>query len=80
VIGFLDTAPILVKVTWTANEVALLNGEPTAEGLRATTKISGGITRWFVPWAAIQYIKQDIPDDVPAPNPTVPAPTRPTGD
>lgn len=78
--GFLDSVPILVKVTWASAEVPLLKGEPTPEGLRAETKIAGGITRWFVPWQAIQYIKQDIPDPPSAPDPVVPPPVPKPGD
>lgn len=60
--GFLDGAPVLAKVTWAANEVALLNGEPTTYGLRAEIPLSGGgVTRYFVPWSAVSYLKQDIP-------------------
>lgn len=70
--GFLDTKPILVKVTWADAEVPLLNGEPTSYGLRAETQAENGVTRWFVPWEAISYIKQDIPNEPDAPDPVVP--------
>lgn len=64
--GFTGDTPILVKVTWAEGEVPLLNAEPYNYGLLAQTQLSGsGITRWFVPWAAIQYIKQDIPSGPP---------------
>ena len=72
--GFLDTAPLLVKVTWAEGEVPLLNGEALPYGLRAQTTLSadGGITRWFVPWEKIDYIKQDIPAPPPVTDPVKP--------
>jgi hypothetical protein len=79
--GFLDTKPILVKVEWADTEVELMNGEPTPYGLRAETRFQGGVTRWFVPWDAIAYMKQDIPDEPEAPDPVVPGrPSNSGGD
>jgi hypothetical protein len=81
--GFIDGKPVLAKVTWAAAEVALLNGEAEQYGLRAeTANPAGGIVRWFVPWAQISYLKQDIPDQV-FPQPAVVATgavTPPPGD
>lgn len=61
--GFQDGTPVLAKVVWATDEVALLNGKPTTYGLLAEIPNSGtgGVTRYFVPWSAISYLKQDIP-------------------
>ena len=63
--GFQDGAPVLAKVTWATNEVALLNGKPTTYGLLAEVPntATGGVTRYFVPWSAVSYLKQDIAAD-----------------
>lgn len=79
--GFLSTAPVLVKVNWAESEVALINGEPTPYGLLAQTALGdGGVTRWMVPWSAIQYIKQDIPAPPPAQATVQPPPPPSRGD
>lgn len=62
--GFLDELPLLVKVTWSPDEVQLLNGKALGGGLLAeipTPGVDGGVTRYLVPWEAISYIKQAIP-------------------
>lgn len=61
--GFLDGQPVLAKVAWAAAEVSLLNGKPTTYGLLAEVPngTSGAVTRYFVPWSAVSYLKQDIP-------------------
>lgn len=62
--GFIDGAPVLAKVTWAAGEVQLWSGKATTYGLLAevpTSGVPGGITRYFVPWSAVSYLKQDLP-------------------
>ena len=77
--GFLDGQPILVKVSWADAEVPLLAGEATSYGLRAHTRNANGITRWFVPWQAVQYVKQDIPDEPAGDEPELIRPSAPGG-
>jgi hypothetical protein len=72
--GFLDGQPILVKVLWSGAEVALLNGKPTTYGLLGEIQhptTPGALVRYFVPWSAISYLKQDIPAPAPATDPVV---------
>lgn len=75
--GFTDGIPFQVAVSWLKNAdgtpiaVPLLNAQPFPEGLLAET-IDGTtqvVTRWFVPWSAVVYIKQDQ---------VAPPPTQPT--
>jgi hypothetical protein len=73
--GFVEGRPVLAKVSWAANEVPLLNGEAEQYGLRAETAAANGtVTRWFVPWSQISYLKQDIPVVVIAEPAVQPAP------
>lgn len=66
--GFQDGVAVQAKVSWSATEVALLNGKPTTYGLLAeipTAGVPGGVTRYFVPWTSVTYLKQDIPPQAP---------------
>jgi hypothetical protein len=83
VLGFQEGAPVFVKVSFSENEVEMLDGEQTTYGLRAATKDGDQVTRWFVPWSAVSYIRQDIPSTAPATAPTTlpgPAPSSPPVD
>lgn len=56
--GFEDShAPVLIKVSWLANEVQMdgKHAIATEYGVLATI----GAVRWFVPWQQVTYIKQD---------------------
>lgn len=80
--GFVDGVPLTVAVSWLKNadgtyqEVPLLDGQPFDFGLLAYTNGGGTITRWFVPWSSVVYIKQPQPA-----TPTAPAaqPAAPGG-
>jgi hypothetical protein len=74
--GFLDGVPVLAKVSFSANEVPLLNGQPTTYGLLAEVR-NGGVVRYFVPWTSVQYLRQEIPAETPGEVPVVTAPTGP---
>lgn len=68
-LGFQEGAPVFVKVSFADAEVEMIDGEQTTYGLRAATLAGNQVTRWFVPWSAVSYIKQDIPTTGPAPAP-----------
>lgn len=81
--GFTDGVPFTVAVTWlpknadgTPREVPLLNARVRDTALLAETQAAGTgvVTRWYVPWTSVVYIKQDQPPPVPATEPAPPPP------
>lgn len=74
--GFLDGVPLTVAVAWLKNadgtfvETPLLDGQPFDFGLLAYTTDGTTVTRWFVPWSSVVYIKQPQPVQAPGPAPT----------
>lgn len=85
--GFSDNVPFTCAVTWLKNpdgtptEVPLANAKPFPYGLLAETNNGGQITRWFVPWSALYYVKQVQPIAPASVAPTPPpAPVKPVGD
>lgn len=85
--GFSDGVPLTVAVSWLKNpdgtyqEVPLLDGQPYDFGLLAYTNGGAQITRWFVPWSSVVYIKQ-TQTAAPAGQAVTPpsAPVTPPGD
>lgn len=62
--GFVDGQPLSVAVSWLKNadgtyvEAPLMDGQPFDFGLLAFTTDGTTVTRWFVPWSSVVYIKQ----------------------
>lgn len=81
--GFLDGVPLTVAVAWLKNadgtfvETPLLDGQPFDFGLLAYTTDGVTVTRWFVPWQSVVYIKQPQPVQVTGPEAKPVAPVTP---
>jgi hypothetical protein len=74
VYGFQAGAPLFVKVAFSGDEVEMLNGEQTTYGLLASTKNGDEVTKWFVPWSTVSYVRQLLPN---VSTPTTPVVTNP---
>lgn len=81
--GFTSDVPFSVAVTWlpknadgTLKEVPLLNAKPFPFGMLAETynQTTTVVTRWFVPWSSVIYIRQDQPVTPDPSQPVKPAP------
>lgn len=76
--GFTADRPILVKVSWVEQEIELQSPVQTPEGLRADVPDTEGvITRWFVPWCNVTYIRQRLDAPTQTTQPTIPPPPPP---
>lgn len=78
-LGFQEGAPVFVKVSWAGAEVEMVDGQQETYGLRASTKVGSQVTKWFVPWSAVSYIKQDLPTVAPSAAPATLPPAAPPG-
>jgi hypothetical protein len=84
--GFTNDVAFTAAVSWRKNadgtpaETPLQDVKPypaiNPAGVLAVTvnQSTGVVTRWFVPWASLTYLRQDQPAPVAGVAPTTPAP------
>lgn len=76
-------APVVIRVQWLKVDGTTEVIEVPMDGKRAIATEYGvlatiGTTRWFVPWARVQFIKQELEAEVTPPNEPIAQPLHVT--